>query len=115
MAVRRPLIQIAGQVQELPSGDTLPGASGTTISTVEIDFGTLPVYSKTFDLNVTCSLNQPVIVSVSLNMPVGVDLDELEMDSIELAAHCTATNNLKVIATSRSPVTGKRNINYILG
>ena len=29
MAERRPLVQIAGEVQELPSGDSLPGGSGT--------------------------------------------------------------------------------------
>lgn len=30
MTVRRPLVLIAGRLQELPSADTLPGSSGST-------------------------------------------------------------------------------------
>lgn len=41
MTVRRPLVQIAGQLQELPAGDTLPGG-GTTRGTATIDFGAWP-------------------------------------------------------------------------
>lgn len=42
MTERRPLVTIAGQVQELPTGDTLPGAgsgSGATGGTAILDFG----------------------------------------------------------------------------
>lgn len=45
MATRRPLVQINGSLQELPSGDTIAGASGSatiTSGTVEIDFGAYP-------------------------------------------------------------------------
>ena len=35
MAIRKPLVQINGQLQELPSGDSLAGASsGTTVALV---------------------------------------------------------------------------------
>lgn len=41
MAVRRAIVTIAGQLQELPSGDTLAGAGGgsATIYTAIVDFG----------------------------------------------------------------------------
>ena len=32
MAERRPIVNIAGQLQELPSGDTLPGGGGANLT-----------------------------------------------------------------------------------
>jgi cation transporter-like permease len=39
MTARTPLVLLAGQLQELPSGDTIAGASGVTKVTAEVDFG----------------------------------------------------------------------------
>src|SRR5690606_17462361 len=41
MTVRRPLVLIAGTMQELPTGDAVAGAIGNSVS-VSIDFGTTP-------------------------------------------------------------------------
>lgn len=41
MAERRPLVLLAGQLAELPAGDTLPGGGATRGSTT-IDFGAWP-------------------------------------------------------------------------
>ena len=56
MAERRPLVQIDGQVQELPQGDTIPGASGggggggTTADVIQsVDLGTFDLSVNTLD------------------------------------------------------------------
>ena len=45
MTVRNPIVLIAGQLQELPAGDTVNGASGGTLtqSQTTVDFGLSPV------------------------------------------------------------------------
>lgn len=39
MTVRRAIVTIAGQLQELPSGDTLASGGSATIYTATVDFG----------------------------------------------------------------------------
>lgn len=58
MAERRPIVNISGQLQELPTGDTVYGASGgsSTIGTFTVDFGTL--YEDSF---VTQTISEPAV------------------------------------------------------
>lgn len=43
MALRNPLVLISGNLQELPAGDTVAGASGTrTTGFATVDFGAFP-------------------------------------------------------------------------
>ena len=62
MSVRRALVQIAGEFQELPQGDTLAGASGGGVSTATgtVNFGLVTTDSATLVLSaawVTVSSN----------------------------------------------------------
>ena len=96
------------------SAFTAGGGGSATITRHEIDFGAVARDAATFDVTVSgISLEQSVIACVSLNMPLGVDQDELEMDPITLAAHSIAADTVRVIATSRHPVRGKRAINIM--
>lgn len=47
MAERRPLVVITGRVQELPSGDTLPGGSAAASLKIEYTNETLTVPTNT--------------------------------------------------------------------
>lgn len=129
MADRRPLVNVDGTESELPLGDRLGGflpaiangqpatfeqlGGGATIHTIEIDFGSIPIYSKTTTFtHAGATVGQKVLIGVSANMPVGVDLDELEMDSIFVAARVSAVGTIEVIAVASSRISGKRNFNY---
>jgi hypothetical protein len=60
------------------------------IETVTLDFGSTPVASKLFTFTRSGAIvSQNVLMSVSAKMPAGVDLDELEMDSIGVSAYLT--------------------------
>lgn len=47
MAVRRPLVMVNGQLQELPIGDTLAGAGGSSTPTKVAPTGTFTVAADT--------------------------------------------------------------------
>jgi hypothetical protein len=90
------------------------GGGGGTISRHEIDFGAAPVSAVTVDLTIAgVTSGQRVVAALSLDMPAGVELDELEMDPIVLAAHAIATDTVRVLAVSHAPVSGKRAINLM--
>mgnify|MGYP000508730406 CR=1 FL=1 len=116
MTVRRPLVQIAGVLQELPSGDSIAGASGSALAaTVTVDFGSSGKRTVSQAFTVTgASTSQTIVASASLDMPGSLSPDELEMDHIVAAAMVTATDTVLVVASSNSVVGGQRNINLIL-
>lgn len=93
------------------------GGGSLTVYTVEVDFGSLGEHSKTFDLSLAGAVaGQKVIASPSLVMPSGVDEDELEMDMIAVAGRVISNNNVRIVAASvGGRVTGRRNINIVLG
>lgn len=95
-----------------PSGG---GGGSAEVHTLEIDFGE-GARSKTFDLSLpAATAGQGVVASVSLDMPAGVAQDELEMDPITCSAAVAVPGVVRVIASAQAPVSGKRNINLILG
>ncbi len=87
-----------------------PTPSSITASQVTVDFGTVPVYSKSFtvtDVAVTSTTKLCVV-------PSGTS-DELEMDNFVCAAK-SATGSFTLYATAiPGPVTGQRTFNYLLG
>lgn len=104
---------IALGVGLLMSGTTLQVASYT----VQVDFGSTPAESKTFDVALSGAVTtNKVIASPSLSMPAGVDQDEIEADPITVAGVVPSSNNIRltVSTTNGSAITGKRNINVIL-
>jgi hypothetical protein len=86
---------------------------GSPIGTVTLDFGLVPVSSKVFTFTRSgITTAQNVLISVSAKMPAGVELDELEMDSIHVSAYVSAIDTITVLATSSGLLAGLRNFNY---
>jgi hypothetical protein len=121
MAVRRALVLDNGRIKQMANGDTPFGAGGggsVVIEAVTVDFGADGALSKTFDVSVTgATVGQKVLASVSLDMPAGVDEDELEMDMITVAGRVSAADTVRLIAASVSgtAVSGQRTINLTVG
>lgn len=64
MAERRPLVVVSGQVQELPSGDTLPGGGGGSASTISnTPAGNISATTVQAAINELDSNKQAVLVS----------------------------------------------------
>jgi hypothetical protein len=62
------------------------------------------------------TVGQKVIATPALDMPAGLDDDELEMDMITCAARVSATNTVRIAVTSLgAPITGQRIINLVIG
>lgn len=103
---------------------TAPGQPATyeqlgtaPIGSITLDFGNIPVFSKTFSFShVGALITQNVLMTVSAKMPVGVALDELEMDSISVSAYVSAPGIISVLAIANpGPIIGERNFNYQVG
>ncbi len=122
MATKRPLVRYAdtGQLEELRSGDTLPGAGGggsTSASVITVDFGTSQASrSKTFDVALAGAVvGAKVLASPSLDMPAGVSADEFEMDAFVAAGRVVQTDQVQITLHSLgAPLSGQRNVNVFL-
>jgi hypothetical protein len=91
------------------------GAGGLN-ATVEINSST-PYVSKFFTASVPGAVpGQKVIASVSLDMPAGVAMDEIEADPITVSGRVSAAGvvQLLVASVNGSPIGGKRNINLVI-
>ena len=91
------------------------GGGSTTINTVEVDFVAASP-GRRFDVAVAgASLGQKIIASVSLDMPAGVQEDELEADPLICSAKVLSAGNvsLMVVSANGAPIIGKRNINLL--
>jgi hypothetical protein len=100
---------------QTPAGGS--GGGGTWV-TVEVDFGAVFAYQqRTFVVAVAgAALGQKVQATPSLAMPVGVAMDEMELNPVTALAAVTAVDTVTlVVASLRGPVWGKRNINLTLG
>jgi len=116
MTQRKALVIIDGQIQELPVTDSLTGTSGAgaTSGSASLDFGTVPVCSKSFSFADALATTSSKILMTPV--PIAASLDELEMDNFTCAAACFVNGTVNVVITALpGPVTGSRNFNYILG
>lgn len=113
MAVRRPLVEISGSIQELPTGDTLPGAGGLTVQEVEIDFGTTPVTEGVFtitDAGVTGSSR--ILLSPSGSTATGRTGNDYSWETFSFSA-VAGTGSFDLYANcSNGSVVGKRKVIY---
>lgn len=92
------------------------GGGGVTLYVVEVDFGTTPDQAKIFQVTVPgVSVGQKIIATPSLDMPTGVDEDELEADPVVVAGRVSAANTVRLMVATitGTPLTGKRNINVV--
>jgi hypothetical protein len=91
-------------------------AGGAAITVKTLDFGALPVTSKTFIFAHAGALTgQNVTAGPSGKMPDGLSADELEMDGLSIAAFVSANDQITAVVTAvPGPVSGQRNFNYQL-
>lgn len=92
-----------------PAGNA--GPSGNAMTSVTLDFGSVPVYSKAFTLEVPGLLTTANVAVVH-----DPDSDEAEMDGFSSAAFCSADGILTAfIQAIPGPVVGTRKFNYFVG
>lgn len=88
----------------------------STITEIEVDFGTLPTRTKTFtviDANITVS--SKLTITQSGTAATGRQADENEMDPI-LFSGTPASGQFILIANALAgPVSGKYRVNYVVG
>lgn len=84
---------------------------------VEVDFGASPVRSKRFTLTGTAATTTSKIFAMASSATATGRKDgDLEMDSLECAAHCPTNGTIMLnITANPGPIKGKRLINYFLG
>lgn len=104
------LVEAINEVKASASG-------GGITKEVLVDFGNTSSTSKTFDVAMAEALTtHKVVATPSLNMPAGVDADELEMDMLACAGRVISNGMVRLtVASSSGPVRGQRNINVSLG
>ena len=114
MAVRKPLTLIDGVVSELPTGDTVTGASGGSgtfaVKQTTINFGTNASAGKLF------TITDAAVTALS-KILAGVEFDTDEVEMTPLALFCiAAAGTFKIYATPlQGPAHGIFKINYTIG
>jgi len=89
---------------------------GGSVSTAEIDFGSTPVWEKSFiitDAGVTSGMK--IVVSQSYAAATGKDQDENEMDSFDFRAEAGTGQFTLYVTSHDGMVADKFKINYIAG
>lgn len=88
------------------------GGGSATVDQVTLDFGSSPVFSKTFTFTVTgATAGQKVVMSAASDAS-----GEAEMDGFACAARCPSTDTIEAsIQAIPGPVTGTRVFNLIRG
>jgi hypothetical protein len=94
------------------------GAAGSGSTVINIDFGNLPMYSKTVSFaaaGATTSSNISMRASPS-TASTSLGGDELEMDNFTCSAYCLVNGTIIAYITAvPGPVRGKRNFLYTIG
>jgi hypothetical protein len=106
MAVRKPLVQIGGELSELPVGDSI--ATSSSYTELTLDFGSVPVKTKKFSVSVAGVLaTNRVDITQSGYTVSGVADDEYEFSSIFYTGKCLVDGTLLITAVATSPVMGQ--------
>jgi len=95
---------------------SVTGGGSTTITEIEIDFGTSPTRTKTFTVtDASVSTSSKIVVSQSGHAATGRQSDENEMDPI-LFSGTPGSGQFTLIANALTgPVAGKYRANYMVG
>lgn len=121
MVARRPLVEVNGEIHQLPVGDTIVGAPGGSASVTEVllDFGSTARGSKTFTVTVAgVTVGQKIVAAPSAKTTASVPADELEVEPIFAFAHVSATDEVKITCGPVNPIafiSGERYVNLIIG
>jgi len=94
-----------------------PGVTGTTFYTTEVDFGATPVYSKKFEIaHAGALVTNKVMIVQSAAAATGRAADENEMDAIVGSGYVSGAGIITLFLHGLpGPVTGKYNVNYLIG
>lgn len=116
MTARRALYNASGTITEIADGDTLVGASGGgggTATEVEVDFGSTPLFDKTFTItDAAVSGSSVVMAAPSGKVATGRTGNDWAWDGLILSA-LPGTGNFALTALAvPGPVVGKRKIAY---
>lgn len=114
MAVRRPLVNISGITQELPVGDTLPGAGGSlsfssvTVSVPTAQFGSAFVTVSAAGVTPTSKIICFLVPNSDYDAD---DLNELSVTATPL------TDNIEFSLSDHlgGPIVGSLDISYMAG
>lgn len=136
MATKRPLVlSSSGEPQVLKSGDVVGvdaggtgvtslaalktamgldgggGGSSATYVDVDVDFGAIPIHSKTIDVTDASALTTSRVFC-----SIRPDSDEYEMDTIHCSGYCQVNGTVRLIVSGiPGPISGIRKITYWLG
>lgn len=93
------------------------GGAGATVKEVTLDFGTDPVFAKSFTFSDASALTtHKIMICASGATDSSRATDELEMDLFLPAASCKADGTITVVVQAHpGPVTGPYKFNYTLG
>lgn len=92
------------------------GSGGAVITEVEIDFGSSPVYDKTFTItDASVSGTSKIMVTPSGAAPTGLTSDEWLWDALGFAALAGSGSFTLYAHAQPGPVSGKRKILYTVG
>ena len=122
MSQHRSNQKMSGTFVSLDAAGLIPSAyipvtpSSAAVTEVEIDLGSLPVYSKSFSVTAaSCTPATNILVCPSASPATDRGSDDNLWDGLILSALAgTGSFTLHVIAVP-GPVSGKRNINYQFG
>lgn len=113
-------INFTGSVSATVSGAVatvnITGSGGSSITQIEVNFGTIPTRSKTFVItDATVSPSTPLIVTQSGAAATGRQADENEMDPITFSATPGSGQFILIASALNGPVVGNYRVNYIVG
>jgi len=97
---------------------TISGGGGgpATITEVEVDVGTLPVYETSVSVtDATVSGTSKVLIVQSGAAATGRQADENEMDGLDVSATPAAGSFTARICAKPGPITGKFKLLYMVG
>jgi len=97
--------------------NTTFGGGGLVITSVDLDFGTVPTQAKKFfitDASATATTKKVVMVASADVSALGLMADELEMDGFNCAARVSSIGSVEAAITTNTFVTGVRRFNYFM-
>ena len=113
MVARLPLVIVSGMPAQLPSGDSITGA---TITEIEVDFGASAVRSKRFTItDAAVTASSKIVVMQSGKAATGRSADENEMDMLHFRAIPGAGAFTLLADCLTGRVNGKYKANYLIG
>lgn len=122
MVARNPLVLVSGQIQELPAGDTVNGATGGggsfAFTQVEVNLGTRGTRSGSFTIaGAALTIGKAVLIQQAKAAYTGKGTltDESQMDQVRVVGVVTSATQISCDWVCDFPVLGNFKFNYVIG